>query len=95
MKAAAERAGTRVSYTLNVAATVRFTIERAGRGRFVRVGGSFSRSRAAGADRFTFTGRVARRALKPGRYRLVATPTAKGRTGAPIRALFGIVRPRS
>ena len=59
---------------------------------FVRVPGSFTRVRPAGADRFTFTARIAGRALPPGRYRLVATPSAAGRSGSPARARFRIVR---
>jgi pimeloyl-ACP methyl ester carboxylesterase len=107
---ASSSAGTRVTYTLNVPASVRLTVQRSARGRaaagrclasnrsgphctrFVRVRGSFTRSRPAGADRFTFTGRIAGRALRPGRYRLVATPSANGRTGRSARAPFRIVR---
>ena len=44
--------------------------------RYVRVRGTFTRTRPAGTDRFTFSGRLAGRALAPGRYRLVATPIA-------------------
>jgi hypothetical protein len=111
VKAAAVRAATRVSYTLNKGARVRFTIQRrdhgravggrcveqrssnrgrTGCGRFVTVGGSFTRSRLAGKDRFTFTGRVGGRALKPGRYRLEAIPTADGRAGTPGHASFRV-----
>ena len=54
--------------------------------------GSFTRIRPAGADRFAFTGRLAGRALAPGRYRLVATPSAGGRHGGPARAGLRIVR---
>lgn len=54
--------------------------------------GSITRVRPAGADRFTFTARIAGRALPPGRYRLVATPRADGRSGTPARARFRIVR---
>jgi hypothetical protein len=57
---------------------------------FVRVRGSFTRSRPAGADRFAFTGRVAGRTLTPGPYRLVATPIAGDRTGSAARAPFRI-----
>jgi hypothetical protein len=111
VRAAASRTAALTSYTLNAAARVRFTVERASNGR--RVGGrcakatagdrrrqrctrlahargSFTRSRPAGRDRFAFTGRMARRTLTPGRYRLVATPTAGGRAGRPARAPFRI-----
>ena len=35
---------------------------------------------------------LAGRALRPGRYRLVATPRAGGRTGSPAHAQFRVVR---
>lgn len=54
----------------------------------IRVHGAFSRNRAAGADRFTFTGRLGGRTLGSGSYRLVATPSAGGRAGPPARARF-------
>ena len=103
----------RVTYSLNIAARVRFTVERATSGRrvggrclaatrarrslpsctrWVRVPGSFSRNRAAGADRFNFTGRMSGRRLSPASYRLVATPTAGAVTGAAARARFRIRR---
>lgn len=56
--------------------------------RYVRVSGSFTRNRGVGTDRFTFSGRMGGRALKPGRYRLLATPGA-GRT---VRATFEVVK---
>jgi hypothetical protein len=110
---AAVRTATRVSYTLNLAARARFTVQRATSGRtvsgrclaptrgnrthkrctrFVALLGSFTRTRPAGADRFTFTGRLTGHALKPGRYRLVATPTANRHTGKPTRAGFRILK---
>jgi hypothetical protein len=105
----------RVTYSLNIAARVRFTVERSTRGRrvggrcleatrarrsrpsctrWVRVRGSFSRDRAAGADSFNFTGRMDGRRLSPASYRLVATPTAGAVTGAAASARFRISRPR-
>jgi len=113
VKSATVRTGTRVSYSLNIAGRVRFTVERRSSGRsvsgrcvtptkanrkraactrYVRVTGSFTRTRAAGADRFTFTGRIGGRTLKPGSYRLVATPSASGRTGTAKRVSFRITR---
>jgi hypothetical protein len=107
------RTATRVSYGLNVAARIRFTVLRGTAGRtvggrcvrrteanrtrrpctrFVTVRGSFTRTRPAGADRFTFTGRLAGHALTPGRYRLVATPVAAGHSGAAAHASFRIVK---
>jgi len=113
VKAAAVRTGTRVSYAVNVATSVRFTVQRANRGRrvgrrcletsranrtrkrcthFTRVPGSFTRARTAGLDRFAFTGRLAGRALRAGRYRLLATPTANPRTGTTARRGFRIIK---
>jgi hypothetical protein len=109
--------GTRVSYTLNQAATVRFTVTRRAKGRKVKRGkktvcvkptrknrkrkrctrvvtlkGSFSRNGIAGKNSFHFTGRLRGRKLKPGRYRLVATPTAGGNKGKRTSKGFRIVR---
>jgi hypothetical protein len=110
----ARRTGTRVSYTLNVAASVRFTVERPVRGRKVKdrcvpqrksnrrrpscrrystVRGSFTLQGNAGVNRFRFTGRLAGRKLRPGSYRLVATPSVAGRAGTPTRTSFRIRRP--
>ena len=112
VRPASAGAATRVSYDLDLPATVRFTVQRSARGRsvggrcvvptarnrarracsrFAAVRGSFARKRPAGADRFTFTARIVRRTLAPGRYRLVATPTAAGLAGTPARAAFRIV----
>jgi hypothetical protein len=55
--------------------------------------GSFQRSAPAGASSFRFGGRVGGKALKVGRYVLVATPlAADGRAGTPRRARFRIAR---
>lgn len=93
--------GARVAYGLNVAASVRFRVERVlgGRrvgGRCVKpsaanrkrrrcarrvpVKGSFEHAGAAGANSFRFSGRLGRKALRPGRYRLV------GEVGSSTRA---------
>jgi hypothetical protein len=58
--------------------------------RYAFMVGSFSRHARAGTDHFTFTGRLALRALKPGRYRLRATPTAAGRTARAATASLRI-----
>jgi uncharacterized delta-60 repeat protein len=60
--------------------------------RYVRVRGSFKRVDKTGANRFRFTGRVARKALTPGRYRLSATPKLAGRTGKAATRAFRVVR---
>jgi 6-phosphogluconolactonase (cycloisomerase 2 family) len=108
------RRGTRVSYTLDAPAVVRFAVERARPGRraggkcrrptrrnsgrrrctrWVRQRGGFTRT-SAGARKvsFRFTGRLRRKALPRGRYRLVATPVSGGVTGTVRRARFRIVR---
>jgi hypothetical protein len=58
--------------------------------RYLPLAGAFTRERAAGADAFTFTGRIAAHRLRPGRYRLVAKATAGPRrdsTAAGFRVL--------
>jgi hypothetical protein len=109
--------GTNVGFSLNEAATVRFTVTRRAKGRRVKRGkkkvcakptrknrkrgrcertvklkGGFSRNGVAGKNSFHFTGRLRGRKLKPGRYRLVATPTAGGKKGKPTSRPFRIVR---
>jgi hypothetical protein len=53
----------------------------------------FAKQSKAGANRKRFSGRIGKRALKPGRYRatLVATDAAKNRS-KPKRLLFKVVR---
>ena len=61
--------------------------------RLVPVRGSFSRKRAAaGADRFRFTGRLAGKRLRHGRYKLTATPISAGKKGKPAVAAFTVKR---
>jgi uncharacterized delta-60 repeat protein len=60
--------------------------------RFVRVRGRFSHVDVAGKNSFRFTGRVRRKALKPGRYRLSARPRAGGKAGRTVSVRFRIVR---
>ena len=62
--------------------------------RLVPLGGSLARSRPGGADHFRFTGRLGRKALTPGSYRL----TARAADGAHNRSLpvsreFRVLRP--
>jgi hypothetical protein len=57
--------------------------------RYVSVG-SFIRTDAAGFNTFTFTGRIRGRALAPGRYRLLVTSRADGRTSTPVTIAFRI-----
>jgi hypothetical protein len=57
--------------------------------------GSFARNAKRGTDRIAFSGRVGRRALAPGSYRLTATPVAAARQrGRSRTAPFEIVPAR-
>ena len=58
----------------------------------VTLAGSFSRNAVTGANSFHFSGRLGGRKLKPGRYSLVATPTAGPAPGQPASAGFRIVK---
>jgi uncharacterized delta-60 repeat protein len=60
--------------------------------RYVRVRGSFKHADKAGRNSFRFTGRLGRKALKPGRYRLSAKPAIGRRSGKVATAAFRIVR---
>lgn len=110
----AARTGARVTYSVSEKASVRFTVERALRGRkigksckapthknrkrkrctrYKRAKGSFKRTGKAGKkNRFMFTGRLARKRLRPGNYRLVGVATATGIESEQKTASFGILR---
>jgi uncharacterized delta-60 repeat protein len=89
----ATRGGTTVSYRDSLAAKTRFTVNRilAGKVRGT-VRGSFIHQDRKGANSFHFTGRVGSQRLRPGSYRLNATPTTSGRTGTTIHIKFRITR---
>ena len=59
--------------------------------RYVAVG-SFAHTDRTGANHFHFTGRVHRRKLTPGSYRLDATPRANNKNGKTRSTRFRIVR---
>jgi hypothetical protein len=92
-----KRHGAKVSFRLSAAANVRFTVVRLVRRRgkkrpaAKRLPGAFIRKGHAGANHFRFRGRLRGRALKPGRYRLKATPVANGHTGITRAVAFRIV----
>jgi hypothetical protein len=115
-KSSRRKSGAKVSYTLSIASTVRFTVQQGlpgrsvGKGRntrcalsthrsrnarrctrYVTLRGGFTRASMTGANRFHFTGRLNGHKLKPGKYTLVATPTAGGGTGHPVWITFRIV----
>jgi hypothetical protein len=76
--AARASGGTRLRYVLSERARVTVAIQRAvrrgGHARF-RTVGSLKRGGAQGANTIRFTGRIGRRALRPGRYRAVMRAT--------------------
>jgi hypothetical protein len=91
--AIALRTGTIVCYRLSTAATVRLTVERVRSGKALR-GRPEHRGRA-GSNRFLFRGRIGGRALRAGRYRLVATPIGSGgQAGASKAVRFRVIRSR-
>ena len=55
------------------------------------VKGSFKRASTSGANHVRFSGRVGRRALARGRYRLTGTPSASGERGRAVSVNFRIV----
>src|SRR5918997_141054 len=69
---AASLVGTRISLRLSEAATVSFRVARLVRGRGVRLRGRIVRVLPAGTTRLRYRGRLRGRALRPGRYRLLA-----------------------
>jgi hypothetical protein len=60
--------------------------------RLVALRGSFTVAGKGGANRFHFTGRLGGRRLSPGRYTLVATPSANGKTGLAVTTSFRIIK---
>jgi hypothetical protein len=90
--AAGVRRGTRFRYTLSEPARVTLRIRRARRGGY-RTIATLARTGAGGANRIRFTGRIGRRALRPGRYRALLTATdAAGNRSAPRATRFRIAR---
>jgi hypothetical protein len=99
--AARRRGGTRISYALDEAATVTFTVKRIvtrvvhhrKRTGYRRVRGSFKDAGEVGGNKLRFSGRLRGRKLKPGRYRLIALPVdAAGNTGNAVLTRFRVVR---
>jgi hypothetical protein len=91
-RAARAKRGTSLRYTLSENARVALKIQRKGRTRYRSVG-TLRRAGAKGASRIRFSGRIGRRALRPGRYRIVATAVdAAGNRSAPKVARLRILR---
>ena len=80
--------GTRFSYKLNKAATVVVAIKRSG-----HTVAKLTRPAKAGANSIRFSGRIGKRALRPGRYRAEIRATdATGNHSAVRRLSFRVVR---
>ena len=80
--------GTRFSYKLNEAAAVVVKIKRSG-----RTVAKLKRSARTGANSIRFSGRIGKRALRPGRYRAEISATdAAGNHSAVRRLSFRVVR---
>jgi hypothetical protein len=87
--------GYRVSYTLSEAARVAFRVERRSAGSYRRVRGRFSKAGRAGANSFRFSGKLNRRRLRPGIYRLVAVAIDASNARSPrVRRRFSVPAPR-
>jgi hypothetical protein len=87
--------GTRLRYTLSENARVVLKVQRAlgGRPMRYRTVGALRRTGIGGLNRMRFTGRIGRRALRPGRYRAVIRATdAAGNGSSPKTTRFRIAR---
>jgi FG-GAP repeat len=84
----------RISYVLSEPATVRLRVQRARRRHgFLSLRGALAHTSVAGRNSVRFSGRLRGRTLRPGRYRLIATPTdPTGNRGIPRRAGFRVIR---
>jgi hypothetical protein len=60
--------------------------------RIVTLTGSFALTGVAGTNKFHFTGRLNGKRLAPGKYTLVVTPQANGKTGRAATVGFKIIR---
>ena len=90
---ARRRGGTQIRFRLSESARVKLTVQRRRRGHWVRAG-RFAVQGKAGPNRRRWSGRLHRKALRPGRYRMLATATdAAGQKSARARVRFRIRRP--
>jgi hypothetical protein len=83
--------GTTITWVLNQRASVRITVRRlrpGGRTTLVR---SFTRKGIQGENTVRYSGRVGRRMLRPGRYRMTITATVKDQRTAPRTLRFTVV----
>jgi hypothetical protein len=85
--------GTRLRYTLSENARVTLRFQRIGRRGRPSAVGTLRRAGTKGLNRIRFSGRIGRRVLRPGRYRIVARAVdAAGNRSAPSVARFRIIR---
>ena len=85
------RPGRNTAHGRCVASTPR-TRHEAACSRRVTLPGHFTLAGQPGANSFAFTGRIGGARLRPGRYRLLATPTADGRLGRRVSTSFRVVK---
>jgi hypothetical protein len=87
----------KISFRLNEAAKVTLNFERrltGKRTRYARVKGTLKVKGKAGANRVTFRGKLGKRWLRAGRYRLtLVAKDASGDRSKPLRATFSFVKP--
>jgi hypothetical protein len=91
------RVGGKVTYKLSDTATMTFRVKRVvrrgGKRKLVPVKGSFTHSGDTGTNRFTFSGRIGGKSLRPGKYRLYGrAKDLQGRKSRSVGASFTIVR---
>ena len=89
--------GSRITWKLNEAATVRLVVQRLGgtrkHRRWVNAGAAIIRKASAGSGVVRFTGRFGNRLLAPRGYRLAITAVSGGETVGPRYLTFRVVRP--
>ena len=88
--------GFKISYSLSETARVAFTVQKKTRtGKFKRVKGGFFKTGKPGGNSFRFSGRLNRKALRPGTYRLVALAVdPANQRSALVRKGFKVAEPR-
>jgi Domain of unknown function (DUF5122) beta-propeller len=86
------RVGGKVTYRVSIASTVTFTVTQK-KGRKTKTLGAFKLKGKQGNNKFTFRGRLKKKALKAGKYRLVAKATAaSGLKSVAVARTFKIVK---
>ena len=89
------RRGTAFRVRLSEAARISIRLERVGRGRRLAHAGTLRRAGSRGPNRIRFSGRIGRRALRPGGFRaLVRARDAAGNVSRTRRVRFRVVRLR-